>query len=127
MDSSLIFVFFPLGAPAPNDLVSFYAVWGPAVSLALVPGVIAYRKGRPLWLWWLFGLLLFYVALPLSIIMSADTDRLEARAIAAGCRKCRYCSEFIKREAIVCKHCGHGLKEYARKKKAVKELAGGDL
>ena len=125
MDSGLLFVFFPAGVSPSGDLISLYLTWGAAISLGLVPAIIAHRKGHAFWIWWLFGVLLFYVALPLAVVRSTNEDRLERRKLDSGQRKCRYCAEFIKREAIVCKHCGHGLKEYARKKKLMEQVTQG--
>jgi len=67
--------------------------------LALIPAMIAQRKGRSALLWWVFGVLLFIVALPASIIIKP----LEAQPEG---KKCQKCAEQIKEEAQICKHCG---------------------
>ncbi len=67
--------------------------------LALIPAMIAQKKGRSALLWWVFGVLLFIVALPASIIIKP----LEAQATG---KKCPKCAEFVKEEALICKHCG---------------------
>jgi hypothetical protein len=43
-----------------------------AAVLGLVPAMIGYRKGRKLLVWWLFGTLLFIIALPAPLIFSKD-------------------------------------------------------
>jgi hypothetical protein len=66
--------------------------------LGAVPAMIARRKGRNFTVWWLFGCLLFIVALPYSLL-------LEQRE-TGSLKQCPFCREFIKRGALVCKHCG---------------------
>lgn len=70
-----------------------------AVIIGLVPAIIASSKGRSFFLWWLYGTLIFIVAIIHAIIIkSEDSD--------VGGRVCPFCAERIKAEAIVCKHCG---------------------
>jgi hypothetical protein len=45
------------------------AIYIAAVALGLIPGKIAERKGYELSDWWLFGTLLFAVALPAALLM----------------------------------------------------------
>jgi hypothetical protein len=41
-----------------------------AVWLGLVPAAIARKKGRPFLAWWVYGTLLFIIALPHALLMS---------------------------------------------------------
>ena len=75
-----------------------------AALLGIIPAVIANRKGRDFFSWWLFGALLFIVALPLAILREPATE-----GSRAPFRKCDYCAERIMGEAVVCKHCGRDL------------------
>ena len=81
-----------------------------AAAIGLLPAMIAHRKGRPFVLWWVFGAILFIVALPLALYLSPDRIALDARATSSGeMKKCLHCGELIRTEAKVCKHCGRDI------------------
>jgi hypothetical protein len=73
--------------------------------LALIPANIAKSKGRSFGLWWFYGWMLFIVALVHSLLLQPD----EAAQLAVGGRKCPYCAEVVKRDAVVCRYCGRDL------------------
>jgi hypothetical protein len=68
-----------------------------AIMLGLIPAFIARRKGDSFIAYWIFGALLFIVALPVSIFMKDKR------------RRCPHCAEFIRPEANVCPHCQRDL------------------
>lgn len=70
-----------------------------AILIGLIPAAIAHNKGRSFVGWWLFGALLFIVALPCAIVAS---DLKHSRT-------CPHCAEKIKTEARVCPHCQRDL------------------
>jgi len=71
-----------------------------AALIGLIPAAIAEKKGGSFLGWWVFGTLLFIVALPMALLKK-PIDQSEAK----GMRKCPKCAEAIKAEAQICKHC----------------------
>jgi hypothetical protein len=84
-----------------------------AILLGLIPAAIASSKGRSFGAWWLYGALLFIVALPHALIMRPDMRGQDRDAALSGFRKCPFCAEYVRPEAVVCKHCGRDLPDVA--------------
>ena len=81
---------------------------GIAVVLGLIPALIAKNKGKNFFLWWVFGFAFWIVAFPWSLIMKGDPDFIAQKK---GLVKCPHCFEWVKEEAIICKHCRRDMRE----------------
>jgi hypothetical protein len=94
-----------------------------AALIGIIPANIAKNKGYDFVVWWIYGALLFIVALPHSLMLKdARTDQPKAGWYAhkdGGFRywdgnnwssetaqRCPHCAEYIKTQANVCRFCG---------------------
>jgi hypothetical protein len=87
-------------------LIAAIVVW---MLGAFLTAVIASSKGRPLSLWFVFGL--FFPAISFIgalVIRPTDAVRRE-RDLEAGFAPCPHCAELSRPEASVCSRCGRPL------------------
>lgn len=72
--------------------------------------VIAGAKGRSASMYFLTGLILGPLGIVLCAVIPANVAQVERDAVQLGnLRKCPFCAELVKTEAIVCKHCSRDL------------------
>jgi len=88
-----------------------------AALLGLIPAKIAQSKGYVFGKWWVYGFLLFIVAIIHACVLkpkNASTTTSESghttnTPSTESTKKCPYCAETIKSEAKICRFCGKEL------------------
>ena len=80
--------------------------------LGIIPAMIASKKGRHAGAWWIYGKLLFIIALPHALLLEPSEEFKQQRAEASGMRKCPFCAEMVKAEARICRYCNRDLSSF---------------
>ena len=74
--------------------------------IGIIPGVIASARGLSFLAWFLYGAILWPVAMVHVWFATPDSVTIATRTHS---RTCPHCAETVKAEAKVCKHCGRDL------------------
>jgi ribosomal protein S14 len=87
--------------------MEFVIIW---IILGAVVGFIANSKGKSGLAWFLYGFLLWPIALVHILVARPNSDVIEQRELKSGDKKkCPHCAELIRSDAKVCRYCSREL------------------
>jgi hypothetical protein len=106
----------------PGDIVNLLFIW---LGLAIVVGIAAAHRGRKGAAWLLLAVVTSPLIAGLLVLVLPDPNKeRQQRELLKNPRKCPLCAALVRREAIVCKHCGRDLPPHHRDDEQGNELKG---
>ena len=86
-------------------------------SLSVLAGYIANNKGNSFISYFLLSILLSpLIGLIASIVSNTNTQSIEQEKLNTGeSKRCPYCAELVKAQALICKHCGKDVEDVKAK------------
>ncbi len=74
-----------------------------AFSIGILPAFIALKRKKNFFLWWIYGSLLFPVALAHLYLLEKGFPLLRS----SGTKRCGFCRSVVDYNATHCGHCGY--------------------
>ena len=84
--------------------MALFLIW---IGLGIIGSLIASGKGNSGCGGFALGVLLGPIGI-LIALFSSDNEKVK-RQRSGDTKKCPYCAEYVKEDAVVCKHCGRDL------------------
>jgi hypothetical protein len=76
------------------------------IALGLLPASIAYKKHKSFFTWWLYGIVLPFIALPHALLLPPVHPFLAPRTPRTVLRYCDKCGQYPNDAATICASCG---------------------